>query len=133
MNEAEQARINSGLPTDALRARESLENELKAKYKRVRIVDTAGGTIALRNPTRQEYRTFQLMLSEDDANVKATAFENLLLACVVSPDRAGMIALLDDYPALLGDRDIQQAMRELSGQVKSDQKKGGSDSPKTTA
>ncbi|NBW15530.1 MAG: hypothetical protein EBR82_46845 [Caulobacteraceae bacterium] len=99
-------------------------DEIKAKYPRVRVVETAAGTLVLRAPTRVEWRKFKTLVMSDDVNAQVSATETLLFDIVAHPDRTAFGALLDQYPGLEADKGVQQAIKELTGQVSSDEGKG---------
>ena len=99
-------------------------DEIKAKYPRVRVVETAGGTLVLRSPTRAEWRKFKALVLSDDVQAQIGAQETLLFDTVVYPSKEEFGAMLDRYPALEADKGVQQAIKELTGQVTSDEGKG---------
>ncbi len=69
---------------------------------RVCVIETdAVGDIAFRSPKRMELKRFQEQVGPDAKGAqRAAAIENLVMATVVSPDRAEFEALLQDYPGL---------------------------------
>lgn len=99
-------------------------DEIKARYPRVRVVETAAGTLVLRAPTRVEWRKFKTLVMSDDVSAQVSATETLLFDIVAHPDRATFGSLLDQYPGLEADKGVQQAIKELTGQVSSDEGKG---------
>ena len=99
-------------------------DEIRAKYPRIRVVDTAAGSLVLRAPTRVEWRKFKTLVMSDDVNAQVSATETLLFDIVAHPDRTAFGTLLDQYPGLEADKGVQQAIKELTGQVSSDEGKG---------
>lgn len=98
--------------------------EVRAKFQRTRVCETAGGTLVLRSPTRAEWRKFKVLVMSDDPGAQVGATENLLFDICVYPGRDGLAALLDNFPALEADKGVQAAIKELTGQVQSDEGKG---------
>lgn len=99
-------------------------DDARTKHPRTRVCETAGGTLVLRSPTRAEWRKFKVLVMSDDVAAQVGATENLLFDICVYPGRDGLAALLDSYPGLEADKSVQQAIKELTGQVQSDEGKG---------
>ena len=99
-------------------------DEIKAKHPRVRVCETAAGTLVLRSPTRVEWRKFKSLVMSDDVQSQISATEMLLFDIVVHPAREDFAALLDQFPGLEVDKGVQLAIKELTGQVSSDEGKG---------
>lgn len=74
--------------------------ELKAKHGEVHVLsaENAGIQVACRRVDRATYKRLKAELA--DVAKRATAFENLFLACVVFPDREAADRMLDELPAL---------------------------------
>lgn len=99
-------------------------DEIKAKHPRVRVVETAAGTLVLRAPTRVEWRKFKTLIMSDDVSAQISATETMLYDIVVHPPREEFSALLEQYVGLEADKGVQQAIKELTGQVASTEGKG---------
>jgi len=97
---------------------------LEAKYagKRLARVEMASGTFVFRQPTRQEHRIFKAMIL--DSTTTATAYDDLFLRTVVSPEMADAAKMLEDRPGLTSNKKIIQALNRLSGQEDEEEGKG---------
>ncbi len=72
--------------------------ELKTAHGKIGVVTAAtGGELVFRKPRRAEYDRWFDKREESPTS----AARELAQACLVHPDRDGMIALLDEQPALL--------------------------------
>jgi hypothetical protein len=86
--------------------------------KRLRLVETAGGVIILRQPTVPEFRMWEEALYGDDAKQQASASRLLLQSICVDLDAAGFAQLLTDYPGITMDRGVLLEMRKVAGAAK---------------
>jgi hypothetical protein len=98
--------------------------ELKTKYGMIRVCETAAGTIVLRKPTGAEWNKFQTMAQSEDLNQNNAAQRTFICDIAAYPERTAMVAAFNDWVALDKDRGLQKAMRELTGQVASEEGKG---------
>ena len=98
--------------------------ELRTKHGMIRVCETAAGTIVLRKPTGAEWNKFQTMAQSDDLNQNNAATRTLLCDIAVLPERTSMVAAFSEWVALDKDKGLQKAMRELTGQVASEEGKG---------
>ena len=98
--------------------------ELKSTHGMVRVCETAAGTIVLRKPTGQEWNIFQTMSQSDDANQNMAATRTIVKAIAVYPDKAAVTAAFVEWVALDKDKGLNQALRELTGWVRSEEGKG---------
>ena len=98
--------------------------EIRAKFPRTRVCETAGGTLVLRSPTRAEWRKFKVLVMSDDPGAQVGATENLLFDICVYPGRDGLAARLVIYPAPRPAKGVNRAIRRLPGQGQSNGGKG---------
>jgi len=95
-------------------------DELKAKHGQLASVTTPDGrTLTVSKPSAAAFRRFTDRLTQDKGS-KASAFEELVLACVVEPaapdgkpDVPQAQSILADYPALTVS--LAGAVQELGG------------------
>ena len=105
MTTATTATDTSAAAEDA--AREQLVNELKGKHPgrelRTAQHDVLPDWIIFKVPTGPEYRIYRLKRAEDDGKngKKWDAFEMLVFACTVFPEKDDLRRQLDAHPALL--------------------------------
>jgi hypothetical protein len=87
--------------------------ELKAKHGRVVALSGEGDEtlVVVRPPKRSEWQRFLTQFMDESKRLAAQ--ENLVRACVVAPDKAGLDALFEEKPACVAD--IAKALRELAG------------------
>lgn len=77
----------------------TLINALKQQHKgRIRACELDGETIALREPTRAEYKRFRSELTDESR--RDTAIENLITTLIVSHDDDKKELLFERFPAL---------------------------------
>jgi hypothetical protein len=95
--------VDSGARLDAL----------KAKYGAVASATCPDGrVIVIKRPDFASYKRFTDKLTQDKAS-KASAFDELVMSCVVEPDRDQARSILADYPALV--TSLAGAATELGG------------------
>lgn len=95
---------------------------LKAQHGAGKVFTLVRGevTIALRKPTRAEYRRFVMKLQ--DKTELYDANEELVRACVLEPSGAALEAILDEWPGLV--TDVGGELLMLAGmQAKAEAKK----------
>lgn len=91
-------------------SKEKLE-ELELKHSEVKVVSTVLGDVALRGPTRGEYKLFRKAYHDDKKKPDAT--ESMVRQCVVFPDSTEFAAMLDKKPGI-ADKCVE-AVLELAG------------------
>lgn len=97
-------------------------DELKAKHGRIRAVSTSAGVLVFRKPTRAEYKKFQKLARDPETN--DVSDETLASDTIVSHTREEFGAMLEEWPGLMGGKEINRAMQELAGIVRTDEGKG---------
>ncbi len=70
---------------------------------KITISTGGGGTteVTVRRPKRAEWRMYRQAILSDDLSKKVNAGEQLFMQCCVSPDKTGIVGLLDEYPAIV--------------------------------
>jgi len=87
--------------------------ELKAKHGAIAQATTPDGrTITIKRPDFPSYKRFTDKLTQDKSS-KASAFEELVMSCVVDPEREQARSIIADYPALVVA--LAGAAQELGG------------------
>lgn len=69
--------------------------------------------IIVRKPTRQEYRMWRTKVANPQTLPDAS--EELIRQCAVHPDRAGVEALFNEFPAIAESDGAQAAIKRLTG------------------
>jgi hypothetical protein len=88
-------------------------DELRAKHRRIKVVEFNDLTVVFRAPTSAEYKMFRAK-AHNPATV-ANAQEDLARVTVVHPSREAFSAILDEYPALCENAEVLRAFQELTG------------------
>lgn len=87
--------------------------DLKAKHGEVASAKLKDGRlIVIKRPDFASYKRFTDKLTNDKVS-KASAFEELVLSCVVEPDKEQARTILQDFPALTVS--LASAAQELGG------------------
>lgn len=87
--------------------------ELREKHGELAHASTPDGRlIAIARPKGAAFRRFTDKLTADKGS-KHSAMEELVLGCVVHPDREQARSILDDYPALM--LGLSASAQELAG------------------
>ena len=99
----------------------AVQAKAPAHAKRFERIETVAGTIVLCNASRQQVRASRSSVvigPNMTMNDNMTANEGLFLAMCVQPDTAAAKALLEDWPQLLENSDVTDAMGRLNGASK---------------
>jgi hypothetical protein len=86
-----------------------------AHANRFERIDTAGGPVVLCNPTRAQLRRWRTTAMKGIEGDMGTAYEQLFLDTCVTPGKAGVQALLDEWPGVCTSGDVIAAMNRLAG------------------
>ena len=86
--------------------------------RRLYVVDSPAGILILGAPSRANYLLYLAMAMSDEASEKVQARESILKACAVDPPLEAYAQILDDYPGLPGNEEVQAAIAKAAGVAK---------------
>lgn len=85
--------------------------KLKAEHGDLTQLDHAGESVIVKSPNRATWKRFRAQAQDEGKRI--IAMEELVRACVVHPDRAGLEAMLDRKPGLV--ETFGKELAELAG------------------